>query len=169
MTTENFKVTTDLYASKGQRFANLAVDYALRLGLGFLIGLLIGLYIEYTGDVELYNTYFEGNSTLTEYVFGIIIILIYYVTFETIFSKSVGKFITKTVVIMEDGSKPNFADIFIRSLCRIIPFNAFSFLGAEGRGWHDSISNTYVVDEIRYNKKRATENSLEQIGKPLEF
>lgn len=48
--------------------------------------------------------------------------------------KTIGKYITKTIVVMEDGSKPKASDIVLRSLCRLIPFDAFSFLGTEGKG-----------------------------------
>ena len=65
---------------------------------------------------------------------------------------------------MEDGSKPIFQDIFLRSLCRFIPFEVFSFLGSEGRGWHDSMSNTYVVDIAKFEAKKKSQSELEQIG-----
>jgi len=39
-----------------------------------------------------------------------------------------------------------------------------SFLGDSGRGWHDSISNTYVVDERKFNAKKSNQLELELIG-----
>ena len=83
-------------------------------------------------------------------------------------STRLGKFVTGTMVLMEDGSKPTFKDIFIRSLCRLIPFEAFSFLGAEGRGWHDSMSDTYVVDVKKHQAKLNSQSEIELIGKTLE-
>jgi len=50
-----------------------------------------------------------------------------------------------TIVVDERGNKISFGKAALRSLCRIIPFEAFSFLGEEGRGWHDTITNTYVI------------------------
>jgi hypothetical protein len=34
---------------------------------------------------------------------------------------------------------------FIRTLSRFIVFEALSYLGSVSRGWHDSLSGTYVV------------------------
>lgn len=70
---------------------------------------------------------------------------------------------------MVDGSKPKFDEILIRALCRLIPLNAFSFLGDLGKGWHDTLSKTYVVDVVKFDSKQSTINNLEQIGQSVEF
>jgi uncharacterized RDD family membrane protein YckC len=49
---------------------------------------------------------------------------------------------------MMDGTKPTFQKIVIRSLVRIIPFEAFSLLSPNPRGWHDTLSDTIVIDDI---------------------
>jgi uncharacterized RDD family membrane protein YckC len=54
-----------------------------------------------------------------------------------------GKLLSGTVVVNEAGGKPTIGQVFARTLCRFIPFEAFSFLGK--RGWHDSIPKTHVV------------------------
>ena len=82
--------------------------------------------------------------------------------------RTIAKYITQTKVVMEDGTTPKASDIVLRSLCRLIPFNVFSFLGAEGRGWHDSISNTYVVDVVKFKAKMDSEIDLELLGKSTE-
>jgi uncharacterized RDD family membrane protein YckC len=46
----------------------------------------------------------------------------------------------------------------------MIPFEAFSFLGDEGRGWHDSLAKTVVVDVKKYNEIVELQNSLSEIG-----
>jgi uncharacterized RDD family membrane protein YckC len=43
--------------------------------------------------------------------------------------KTVGKYVTGTQVLTEDGEQPSVGTIFIRTLCRIIPFEPFSFFG----------------------------------------
>ena len=68
--------------------------------------------------------------------------------FEAVFQRSPGKFLTGTKVVNESGGKPTFGQILGRSLCRFIPFEAFSFLfGDSSRvvGWHDKFSGTLVV------------------------
>ena len=105
----------------------------------------------------------DNMSSLMDRLITSIVFIIFYMISEILLkAKTIGKYITKTVVAIEDGSKPKSSDILLRSLCRLIPFEAFSFLGAKGKGWHDTISKTYVVDEIKFKIKAQSE--LEQIG-----
>ncbi|GGE98799.1 hypothetical protein [Flavobacterium limi] len=46
---------------------------------------------------------------------------------------------------MEDGSKPALLPVLGRSLLRIVPFEAFSFLRGRALGLHDKNSGTFVV------------------------
>ena len=59
-----------------------------------------------------------------------------------------GKLITGTRVVTENGGKPRWGQIVGRSFARFIPFEALSVLfwnDKERRGWHDSLSKTCVV------------------------
>ena len=67
-----------------------------------------------------------------------------------------------------NGEKPGTQEILIRSLCRLIPFDAFSFLGAPDKGWHDSISKTYVVKKTLLEDKKKQFYSLDEIGNTKE-
>ncbi|MFT6808347.1 MAG: hypothetical protein ACJA01_001571 [Saprospiraceae bacterium] len=40
-----------------------------------------------------------------------------------------------------------FSTVFKRSLCRLIPFEIFSFLGEPLMDWHDKISGTKVIED----------------------
>ena len=72
--------------------------------------------------------------------------MIYYTTLEYTTGRTIAKHITKTKVVDENGKKPNFQAILIRSLCRFIPFEPLSFLGEDKRGWHDKLSKTKVIE-----------------------
>lgn len=65
---------------------------------------------------------------------------------------------------MKNGEKPSFSVIFKRTLCRLIPFDGFSFLGS--RGWHDSISDTYVVEKKSLEESVKMFHDLKLIGLP---
>ncbi len=122
------------YASKGTRFGNNIID---TIGFYFFIFLHAMILDEWLGLIP------EGGSP----IFGIyffIFYVIYHLTFEYFFGKTPGKFLTGTKVIDSNGNKPNFKTLLIRNLCRLIPFDPLSFLIAD-RGWHDSISETYVI------------------------
>lgn len=168
MNAQPFTITTDLLASKGKRFGNFIVDYIIQMIIGGGIGVVIALMAEFTGNYTLYDLVVESESRVIDYTFGFFILFIYYVFFESLTSKSIGKYITQTKVVLEDGSKPAFYDILLRTLCRLIPFEQFSFLGTDGKGWHDSLSKTYVVDEKKYQAKKETVIGLEEIGRAIE-
>src|SRR5690606_30862015 len=169
MYSETFRVTKDILASKEKRFLNYIIDFVIQIVIGIAIGIIIGVISALTDSYGVYSLFIETESRLMEYIFGIIITLIYYNIIETATSRSIGKYITKTKVVMVDGSKPKFDEILIRTLCRLIPFNALSFLGDLGKGWHDTLSKTYVVDVVKFEQKHQANNNLEQIGQPVEF
>ena len=123
-------------AGGGKRFANLLIDVIGFYALLFLLGMVVGTFD------PMYD--FEGPSfTISVYL----IYVAYYWLFETLTGKTLGKFITRTRIVKEDGSKPEPINILGRSFSRLIPFDAFSFLGAQGKGWHDSIPKIYVIND----------------------
>ncbi len=130
-------------ASQGQRFANYLIDYVFLLGLAALVGAAIGLLLGYFAPEHL--DFLDQENRLLDYLYGFIIGTIYYSFFEGFTGRSIGKFFTKTKVVTEDGERPDFGTIFVRSMCRYIPFNQFSFLSTKEPGWHDKFSGTRVV------------------------
>ena len=162
-----FEVTEDLLASKAQRLANFIIDYIIQIFIGMTFGIVFGLVCAYTDNYDLLYS-FENSGKLTDYALGFSILFVYYTTTALLFKRSIGKFITKTIVVLEDGSIPDNRTFLRRTFCRMIPFEQFSFLGGTGRGWHDSISNTYVVRKEDFEKAKELFYSLEEIGKTEE-
>ncbi len=80
-------------------------------------------------------------------VLGLILMFAYFILFETVWGKSPAKFITRTKVVNEDGSKPTASTIALRTLCRLIPFDFVSFFSSNPRGWHDKLSKTIVIND----------------------
>ena len=122
-------------ASQGKRFMNYFLDYI------FFIVLLV-IYYALFGTSDTTSTT-EGDTSLVFYL----IYPLYFVFFEGIWQKTPAKFLSKTKVITREGAKPSFGTILVRSLCRLIPLDAFTYLSVNPVGWHDSISKTLVVDE----------------------
>lgn len=133
-------------ASAGIRFANYIIDLIGFYALVFIIGIIFALS----------NITIE-ESRLNDYIFGITIMILYYMITEGLSGRSLGKLITKTKVINMENEKPSFINILGRTMCRFIPFEAFSFLG-DGKGWHDSISKTRVVKIKRINPETILES-----------
>lgn len=126
------------YAMMGVRFANYLIDvvvfYAVVIAFTLLV-LQMGI-----SNLE---------SPFSSIALSALCVLIYWGGLEALTKgRTIGKLITGTVALMEDGSVLTSEKAFQRALCRIIPFEAFSFLGNNG-GWHDTISKTTV---IKYKK-----------------
>ena len=96
-------------------------------------------------DLTLHRLF--NNHTLSWLLLFAIFIGYYYIM-EVCFQKTVAKFITKTKVVTNNGSKPSKSDILIRTLCRLIPFDRVSFLFIRN-GIHDKLSGTRVVKDER--------------------
>ena len=155
---KQFEVSDELLASHGQRFLNLLLDTIMQLILFFIVLVFIVAKAEASGD-KTFVTNLPTN-TLAQYTITTCIALFYYNVFEIFSARTVGKWITQTIVVDQNGEKPNSEMILVRSLCRLIPFNALSIIGFPARTWHDSISKTYVVD------KRALEAEKQAFYKP---
>jgi len=162
-----FRVTNDMLASQGQRLADYLIDLLMQYGLIFGFGFVFAAIAMLLGYDELVNWLTEIDK-ISEYLLGIVMLIIYYSFFEILFARSIAKYVTKTVVVMADGSKPSAGTIMKRTFCRIIPFNHLSFLGNSGRGWHDSISDTYVVKKAIFDQKKELFYSFDEIGKQEE-
>ena len=160
---ETVFVTQDICATKGQRFSNYIVDLIVQYGISFGIGILAYLLSEWTGAYAL-ERWINSMNIIEEYLLGYGIVLIYYTLIEGITGRSLGKYITGTKVVMGNGEKPGFSDVLARSLGRLIPFEAFSFLGDSGRGWHDTLSKTYVVDVKKFKAKKELKSEIDLIG-----
>jgi len=144
--TENKTIVTD--TGKWQRFFHWVVDLAVMSLVVIPVIISLGYWLADSGILEGNETlqkFFRGRWSLYTIIF--IFILIYYPISEILFGSSPGKFLTESRVVNSKAESPSSSTIFLRTLCRNIPFDALSFFSK--RGWHDSLSETYVVKEKR--------------------
>ncbi|MBJ6110173.1 RDD family protein [Hymenobacter sp. BT523] len=127
-------------ASTGQRFGNYLIDIATFYFGCLLLGVALGVVLGLTGHIEWLDNIKGPVSNLV----GIGLMFVYYFVLEVSTGRTIGKLLTRTRVVMEDGFELTTKAIFLRSLCRMIPFDAFSFLSGNA-GWHDTFSKTRVV------------------------
>lgn len=123
----------------GKRFGHYLIDYVIMLGISFVFA--------FAGVFASTSTSSNGIELLFNFA-GLIITLLYYFISELTLGTTVGKMATNSIVINEYGEKPPGETLFIRSACRLIPFEAFSCLGE--RGWHDTLSKTFVVTKTEH-------------------
>ncbi|RDC66424.1 RDD family protein [Adhaeribacter pallidiroseus] len=120
--------------SSSTRFFNYLVDLVGMLVFGFLFG----IFLATMGAEEILNK-------MPNQLLGIFLLFSYYVLLEGITGRSLGKLVTGTKVVTLEGEEPSLNTIVKRTLCRLIPFEAFSFLTSNQSGWHDRFSKTMVV------------------------
>ena len=77
-------------------------------------------------------------------VFDAAVFCLYYVSFEFLTGRTLGKFLTGTRVVSDTGGPPTLGQVAMRSVLRLIPMEAFTFF-ARGPGLHDRGSRTRVV------------------------
>jgi uncharacterized RDD family membrane protein YckC len=162
MENKKFTITDDLLASKSERLLNFIID----LVIIYVIEIAIGTTIIIIGDLS--NSYAVVNwvrslSLIESFFFGLVILFFYYGLSEMYFSRTFAKYYTKTVVVKYDGSKPNMKSIIIRTVSRLIPFEPFSFLTGDSRGWHDTLSVTYVVKKHEFVAKKKLINPSDEV------
>ena len=128
-------------ASTGKRFANFLIDYAIFLLLMGGVGIIWVL-----ADPESFDRMNKGND-LTFNLIGLIIYGLYMACIELATKgRSLGKIVTGTKAVNEDGSTITAATAFKRGLSRMVPLEIFSGLSSPSYPWHDKWARTYVID-----------------------
>lgn len=144
-------------ASKGLRFANYLVDYFIAAIIQYAI-ILIPMFM--MGDLIMESP----GYNLVLMLISLLAYFFYYALTEYFFKgKTIAKFITGTKTVTVEGNDLDFNKSLIRSLCRFIPFEPFSFFGETG--WHDSISKTRVVNTNDFMLNKIKYNSIDEIGR----
>lgn len=124
-----------LKVNKKTRFFHFVIDLFVAYVFSYFVGYLFGIY--QLGYIVVDN----------QYLFGSIVIFVFYFFQEYFFGKTIGKFITKTHVVDKTGNKPSLIRLVVRTFSRLIPLEAITYLSKEKRGLHDIISTTYVIKD----------------------
>jgi uncharacterized RDD family membrane protein YckC len=135
-------------ATSGQRFLNWLIDNLLmRFGLSYITGTAVGYIIgKFFPEYASHIVYDQNTIDLfvLAYAIGIFNYLIYYTICEKAFrGYTLGKLITGTRVIRDDGGELTFKDALLRSLSRLVPFEVLSGFGYSP--WHDAWTKTTVI------------------------
>ncbi len=147
---ENFELDQYVYATQGQRFLNWLIDNILmRFGLAFVSGVGFSLILaaispELLQKIANSTDRFSGPVLIFSLFVGYFNYIVYYTLCEKLFKGyTLGKLITGTKAIRQDGQELTFKDALLRSLSRCVPFEVFS--GFSTLTWHDSWTDTMVV------------------------
>ncbi|MBL7789731.1 MAG: RDD family protein [Chitinophagales bacterium] len=133
---------------QNQRLIHFGIDMVIikiLLELIFYIFELVGFF-----PIQVEEETFVVTFLL--YLFQSLIYASYYFLFEQLWQKTPGKYFTKTIVVDEYGCKPKIKQMALRSIIRLIPFEAFSCLGDISKGWHDRWTKTSVITNMNFEK-----------------
>jgi len=141
-------------ASQGQRALNWIIDNILmNWGLSYITGTAAG-YVLGSLFPEFMQVLTENSAEilLISYVIALFNYLIYYTICEKAFKGyTLGKLITGSRAIRNDGAELTIKDAFLRSASRLVPFELFSGFGQSP--WHDSWTGTTVI-KSRFASRR---------------
>jgi uncharacterized RDD family membrane protein YckC len=114
--------------------------------LNFLIDTLLIWLISYL-LFKWYNfyVYYYGYQSYQFYLFFYATLIIYYLVFELLFSRTPAKFISLTKVRHINGGRAAWYQIVFRTLLRLTLIDPF-FIPFIGRTLHDAASKTRVVE-----------------------
>ena len=154
MQKEEFRIKKFLLASKQRRVLNLTIDSLIKL---IIFKLVVTSLNSSTISIGI-----NSLGMIERYLFWSVISFMYYGLTEVFLSRSPAKYLTKTIVVMEDGSKPSAITILARTLLRIFPFEPLTFLRGRALGLHDENSKTFVV--IKSKLKQQMNEHLELVS-----
>ena len=146
-------------ATSGWRFLNFLIDNVGQVAFAFLVG--FSIYFSGLGS------WYEALSPGQHFLLDIGIFIVYFATQEALWGRTLGKLITRTRVVTEHDQPITWKHAMLRSLVRLVPFEAFSFLSSsQPRGWHDRWTGTKVVSlrAADIEKARAAQESDQQSG-----
>ncbi len=146
---ESYDLNSYVYATQWQRFVNWLIDNLLmRFGLSYLTGIVIGTMLGLIAPEFISNIANDGAMSsgifLLSFMIGYLNYIVYYTLCEKLFKGyTLGKIITGTRAIRQDGQELTLKNALLRSLSRCVPFEVFS--GFNTLTWHDSWTDTMVV------------------------
>jgi len=129
----NGATTKALVEAEGvKRFLNFVIDAVIVISL-----------------IIIFNKFYFMLSILHVHdarnLFDLALIFTYFYGLESSLGQTVGKMLTKTKVVSDNGEKPTTQQMLVRTISRFIPLEPVLYIG--GNWLHDSLSRTRVVNE----------------------
>lgn len=159
---KHLRIVEDNRASSSIRFANYIIDLIVLIIINTILSFASILIYSYTSISFFY--FYNNGGLLWEFFTGNLVSFIYYFLWEKYSNgRTVGKYVTNTRTISIDGNDVTTQQVLYRTLSRIVPFDALSFLGG-GNGWHDSWSDTRVINVKNYLAEKQAKDDINSLG-----
>lgn len=124
----------------GTRTLNFLIDSMVILLISYVISKINDYYAQ---QYKIQNVPFKYYFNFGYLFF--VVLFFYYFLLELLFKRTVGKFLSFTKVVTTKNTKPNMAQIFVRSLIRLTIIDMF-FIPFLDKTLHDYLSKTLVVE-----------------------
>ncbi|TRX42325.1 RDD family protein [Flavobacterium restrictum] len=153
-----YTIPNYILASKNTRMLHFVVDVFF-INIVFSIAYLLASFVKFNADFPLVSDWIDSFDPYKKIIYRTIICFFYYGFTEYFLARTLAKYFTKTIVVLKDGSKPNFIAILTRTTLRIMPFECLTFLKGRRLGLHDEYSGTFVVkkEKLEVSKKEFSE------------
>ena len=139
-------------ASTGKRLANYLID-AISFSVFMILISYVIIEISLDTAIFLYGNESDDFNLMSQLVW-MLLYGMYMGLMEALFKgRSLGKLVTGTIAVNEDGTRISGQTALLRGLIRAVPFNGFSALGTPSYPWHDKWSKTYVVNYKDLNQQ----------------
>lgn len=147
-----YTIPNFILASKNTRLLNFVIDVFF-INIVSVIVYSLSSFVKFNANSPRFSDWTDTLDQTENIIFRTIICFFYYGFTEFFLSRTLAKYFTKTLVVMKDGSKPNFIAILARTTLRIMPFECLTFLRGREPGFHDEYSKTFVVrkDKLEQN------------------
>lgn len=162
----NTKYTIPHYilASKNIRLLNFVIDIFF-INILSVIVYLLASFVKFNANFPQFSDRIDTLDQYEQIIYRTIICFSYYGFTEYFLSRTLAKYFTKTIVVLEDGSKPNFIAILARTTLRIMPFECLTFLRGREPGFHDEYSKTFVVRKGKFEQSLSYFRALGEMKK----
>ncbi|MDM1554558.1 MULTISPECIES: RDD family protein [Chryseobacterium] len=149
-------------ASLWIRLANNFIDLIIIYIANYFLSVICHFLYKVT-SIEFFYFYNNGSFLWKLFIGNFNYILYYFLMENYLDGRTISKYITGTKVISTDGTHPTTQQIIYRTLSRVIPFDGLSFLGVNG--WHDSWSDTRVINLKNYMAEIQAKSEIDSLGK----
>lgn len=142
-----------ILASKTTRLLHFIIDLFF-INIMFEAVYFLSSFVSYNAKYPQFSYWIDSLDQYEKIIYRTIICFFYYGLSECFLSRTLAKYFTKTIVVLEDGSKPDFNAILARTALRIMPFECLTFLRGREPGFHDEYSKTFVVKKDKLENSR---------------
>lgn len=135
------------HATKGQRLVNFLIDTIVYWIVAAVCGIIFSFiyFSSYITEYGYTDPAVTNRFTILLYVVFYIVYVVYFTMLEGILKgRTIGKYVSGTIAMNEDGTTLTWKKAFLRSLVRIIPFEPLIAIFTS-YPWHDDFTSTVVV------------------------